>query len=392
MKFVKRLAVILLIPFLLEASFIPWFTISVPGSPLTLGRLAFVALGILGFMINNNSLLLRNQFRWVIFLLVGGSLIGTLFSGNVLSDLVSFAGFALLMLSSIWVAPFFKHSKVKDLLSLFFLGAYIYWVTYILGMTLVGGEIVTYGEIYRANRAEDSSLINYHAFGLILSVSIIYISELRGWLTKFNLFGIGFILLGLLAIFLTESRANLLFTIFTLGYFYVRNNKLQFKAILRIALLLSVFLYGSTYIMSQNERLGRRYDVQNTEYIGQTTESRVVFIGLTFKEFLRLPFGGGVRNTRLNYFGSPYQPHNQYLTFILFAGVIGVIAVLLWFKVFTKTLLRVHAYRLKELRPFIGSVLVLMMVLFTNDLSGAFFLLMLSFQSFVCISIPRKKL
>ena len=217
-------------------------------------------------------------------------------------------------------------------------------------------------------------------------------AEINGWLRKWSLTGIAYILIGVLAILITESRANLLITLFLLLLQYIANNRVKLSVAFRIGVIISIFAYLASLAMKQNDRLNRRFDVQDMEYITQTTESRFVFIALTFSELRELPFGGGVKNNRVNYFGTEYQPHNQYLTFILFAGIFGFIADLLWFLIFFRITRRVYKNKLDYYNPYLSTIAVVMLVLLTNDLSGAFFLLALIFQTWICREVIDQKI
>lgn len=369
-------------PFLLEATFVPAFTISIPGSPLSLGRLCLVALGFIGFSLKIKNIP-SSPFRVVIFLLVFGSFVGTMFSKRIGMDLVSYIGFSVLLFSSLGASSLIRFPETKSILKYFFYLAYAYWVYYVYNITLSGGKLVTYGEIYRLNRMTDSSLVNYHAFGLVISAAMVYIAQLKGWLKKLNLIGVIFVLIGISALFVTESRANLIITLIVFLSFYLVNNSLRTGTAIRLGILVVLVGILASEIMSMNSRLDRRYDIEDTEYIQQTTQSRFIFIALTFKELMELPFGGGVKNNRVDFFGTDYQPHNQYLTYILFAGVFGLIANIIWFFTFSKSWLGIVRRRMELHMPYLASLTVTMLALFTNDLGGAFFLLMLIFQSWL---------
>ncbi len=389
MSSLRRVALILWIPFLFEASFIPFLTISIPSSPLSLGRICLVFLGVIG--INFYEKKNRSPFDKVILLIVLGSFIGTILSEDIFDNLVSNIGFSLLLLSAISASSFLRFPETQLLLKFFFYIAFAYWVLWVLAMTLVGGELVTYGEIYRANLETETNLINYHAFGLILSVSIVYLSQLNGWLKKVSPIGWVFILVGLFTIFITESRANLVITVLVLLLFYIFNNKLKLKTIIVLTLVFAIVGSITSYFFSSNVSLNRRYDFNNTDYIQQATESRFDFIGLTFEELARLPFGGGVKNNRVNYYGTEFQPHNQYLTFILFAGVLGLLANIIWFIIFAKTGRGIFINNFDSYKPYLASLTVTMMVFFTNDLSGAFFFLMMMFQTWLAKEVLSRR-
>ena len=390
MSSLRLIALIFWIPFLLEASFIPFFTISIPGSPLSFGRICLLALGIIGLNYGNKQLS-PSPFRSVVVLLVVGSLVGTVFSQDFGKDFISYLGFSLLLASAFSAARLIPLPETQKLLKYFFYAVYAYWVIYVFSITITGGKLITYGEIYRANREADTSLINYHAFGLVISTAIVYLSQLNGWLNRLNFLGVSFMLLGILAIFVTESRANLLITLLVLLLLYIANNRLKVIVAFRLGILLALVGYVASYAMKSNEQLNRRYDVENTEYIQQSTESRFIFIVLSFNELLELPFGGGVKNNRVDFYGTEFQPHNQYLTFILFAGIFGLLANIIWFVIFTKTWRGIVKKNLDYYKPHLAALTVTMLVFFTNDLSGAFFLLMLMFQTWLAKEVLSRR-
>jgi hypothetical protein len=386
----RLIALILWVPFLLEATFIPFFTISIPGSPLSFGRICLLGLGVIGINFKNKQLS-PSPFRKVVLLLVLGSFVGTVFSQDLGKDFISYLGFSLLLVSAFGAANLIPLPETQKLLKYFFYAVYLYWVIYVFSMTITGGKLTTYGEIYRANRETDASLINYHAFGLVISTAIVFLAQLNGWLKKLNFIGVSFMLTGILAIFVTESRANLLITLLVLLMLYIANNRLKVTVAFRLGILLVLVGYVASFAMRSNERLSRRYDVQNTEYIQQSTESRFVFIALTFNELIELPFGGGVKNTRVDFYGTEFQPHNQYLTFILFSGIFGLMADIIWFFIFSRTLIKVVKINLDYYKPHLAALTVTMLVLFTNDLSGAFFLLMLMFQTWLAREVLSRR-
>lgn len=390
MSSLRLIALILWISFLLEATFIPFFTISIPGSPLSFGRICLLALGVIGFNFKNKQFS-PSPFRSVVILLVAGSLVGTVFSQDLGKDFISYLGFSLLLFSALGASRLIPLPETQKLLKYFFYAVYAYWVIYVFSMTITGGKLITYGEIYRANRETDTSLINYHAFGLVISAAIVYIAQLNGWLKKLNFAGVAFMLTGILAIFVTESRANLAITLLVLLLLYIVNNRLKVTVAFRLGILLSLVGFVANYAMRSNERLSRRYDVQNTEYIQQTTESRFIFIALTFDELMEFPFGGGVRNNRINYYGTEFQPHNQYLTFILFAGIFGLVADIIWLLIFARTFMRIARINLDYYKPHLAALTITMLLLFTNDLSGAFFLLMLALQTWLAKEVLGRR-
>lgn len=381
----------LMIPFLLEATFIPQLTIEIPGSPLSFGRICLILLALATVTLRGKSDK-RTNFELIIYLLVFGALVGSLFSNNISKDLVSYIGFALLFISAIRAYPVLRIPVIQKMIKYFFIIGFLYWIYYVWNRVLGGGGFATYGEIYRKNRTSDLSLINYHAFGLFLSCAIVYLTQTYGWLRKLSLKGLSVMLLGLATIFVTESRANLLTTILALLFFYIVNNRASVKVIIRLAILFLVFSSVFGYFMGLDDRLNRRYDINNTEYIEQSTGSRFVFIGLVIENMVRQPFGGGPKNNRVNFFGTMYQPHNQYLTFILFAGIFGLLVDIWWISYAYRTIRKVIRANLDYLKPLLSSLLITMLILFTNDLSGAFFFFIIMIQTWLAKELTILKL
>lgn len=378
MSILRKVAIVFWIPFLMEASAIPFFLIPIPGLPLSLGRTCLVVLGVIGVFYSGKHFI--SPYAKVVLMFVVACFVGTFFSDNFLEDLLSFVGVALLWLASYSAASLLRLPETNILLKYFFYLVYSYWLIYIYNSSFSGGEVVSYGEVYREGREDDNSLLNFHSFGLVFSAALVFLAQLNGWLRSLKLVGVAFVLVGVTALFLTESRANFLITLFVLICFYALNNKIKFKNLLKVGVVLFLIGYSASYFMSRNERLNRRFDVKNTSYIEQSTTSRFEFIALTFEEILELPLGGGVRNTRVNYYGVEYQPHNQFLTIILFGGVGGIVANILWIKIFARTAFRIIKKRYKNFMPYLIASTLTMLVLLTNDISGAFFFLMLMFQ------------
>lgn len=379
---VKVIVGILLFLFLLEASMIPIFTIPVPGSPLSLGRLALVGLGIIGWIHRPVSNRLTSH-DWFLIILFIGTFIGTLFSRDFVEDIVTFIGFSLLLFSSRFSMSILSLKISNNIVNLFFAFTFVFWVYYVWSKVLDGGGFTTYGEIYRAEKARGGKLVNYHAFGLILSTAVAYFSSYFGWLKRVSLVGIATIIIGLATIFVTESRSNLLITIVVLIYLYVRQNKVNVASTIRLALIFIVVISVFSFFMGTNDRLNRRFDVNNTEYIEGSTSSRVAFIGLVTQELIKYPFGGGPNKNRVNYYGVYYQPHNQYLTFILFAGVFGIIATLIWLKTVWKLSFSNSIIKNRTKQSYLSIIHIAIIVLLTTDLSGSFFFFLLILQGWL---------
>ena len=370
---------------------IPYFLIPIPGSPLSLGRICLVLLGGMEmkyWRVKSG----RPQFFYVMFFLVLGTFLGTFFSENFGSDFITFLGFSLLLISAYSASNIFRFPEIRKLIDYFFFISFIYWTFYVLSFVFVGGRITqSYGELYRGNRLNDSTLVNYHAFGLFISCALLYLDQSYRWLEKFKPVGIGIILGGIGIIFVTESRANLLIVLSSLLFFYLANNRLKFQTTFTILIFTFSVLILVNYFIGVNDSLARRFDVNDTAYIEQTTKSRFDFIWLVFDELENKPFGGGVNNTRVIYQGAPFQPHNQYLTFILFAGIFGVVANLIWLWTLIHQWRSIMKRNIQYLKPFLGVIVVTMLTLLTNDISGAYFFFVFMFQAWLATEIKNSK-
>ena len=120
---------LLFILFLLEASGIPFFTISIPGFPLTLGRLSLVLLAILRLTKNKFDDIFT-QFNVVILLLLIGGFFGSFFSENLSSEIPKFFGTLLLFVAVIFCAPSLELKYFKKILDYVFIFFFLYWLFY----------------------------------------------------------------------------------------------------------------------------------------------------------------------------------------------------------------------------------------------------------------------
>lgn len=371
--------VILMIPFLLEATMIPSLLFQIPGFPLSMGRLSLVALGIVGLSLDYASLK-RSKVFWSFIILVIGLLFGSLFSKNIGAELITFTGFGLLILASITSSVTLRGIAVKRLLDVYFIGSYLYWLYFIVSFSISGGGLRSYGSYYRQHHLTDDSLINYHSFGLLLSCAVMYLT-FRFFVKKS--IGINYILfmvVSLFALLLTESRANVIITLFVAVFFLFSYFGLSTRLILGGSVSLFVLWLVLGLVLSSNDDVERRFDVNDTEYIESSTASRLEFISLSFGQFIKEPFGLGVSNNRVLYRGVYYQPHNQYLSFILSAGFIGLIAVILWVNTIVQYSVRVTRNKRLNYFPYLSMSWILMLTLMTNDVTGAFFFLILMIQ------------
>lgn len=375
---------LLFILFLLEASGIPFFTFSIPGFPLTLGRLSLVFLAMLRLTKNNFNDIFT-KFNIVILLLLIGGFLGSFFSENLSTEIPKFFGTSLLYVTVIFCASSLELKYFKKILDYVFIFFFLYWLYYMISKTIFGG-FETFAENYRENHEYDNSLINYHSFGLVLSNSFIYLFfRFLFKNKKFNLKNILFISISLAVIFLTESRSNFILTFFVLMLLIsLMSFKFSLSWIFGLFLFSVVIISSFSYFFSSNELLQRRYSFVNDEdYYEQSTGARKDFIELTFKHFSEYPLGRGFSNNRVLFKGTFFQPHNQFLTFILQGGVFSFFAVLIWFTIIFSNLRYFYLSKNLNYAPYFSVILLTTLTMFTNDLSGAFFFLVLIFQSWL---------
>lgn len=376
--------ILLFIPFLLEASNIPLFTFIIPGFPLTIGRLSFVLMAFTVILKKKYSVALT-KFNLVILILVIGGFIGSIFAENLIKEIPKFFGNALLFMAVIFSAPSIKSRSLKKVIDYFFILVFLYWGFYIFINTYLNGALQSYGEVYRNNKMDNSSLLNYHSFGLIFSNSFLYLFFRYFFKKKkLGLVNILFVLLSLVTILVTESRANFIITTAVLFLLLSASLKLKFSKFLGLFFLISVFLMTFSSIISSNKALERKYSLFNDDaYLDQSIGSRSSLIKITFDHFIKYPLGRGFSNNRVPYQGTYYQPHNQYATFILMGGLIAIFAILIWFSVILNQIVGIIRTKSLGYGHFLSVILITLITMFTNDISGAFFFLTLMFQSWL---------
>jgi hypothetical protein len=368
---IVRIAALLFAVFLMEASAIPGLTVTIPGIPLTLGRLSLVVLGVLGFFASGTISGTRAQVA-VVLLICAGALIGSLLSSSITQSLSAWLGFSLLfvtaMMSSTWL-----HSKIfQRLLVWWSVACLAYWCFYILSIREAYGS-VSYGAIYRVNQDDDNSLINYHSFGSVISVAGIFLSQFIGDVDKrVRALSIIAPLIVLFLLVISESRSNLLvfIAVLAVAFFFFQSGLKKYIFVTIISALALGFLAN---LVGQDESLTRRYDISNTDYIGYTTASRTSLSISAIESILSNPLGQGFTVNRVEYRGGTYQPHNQFLTLGLASGFTGLIASAIWILA-TFKLLRIGKNSTDpSTRALALSLFTITLTLFTNDISGAMF-------------------
>lgn len=331
------LLLFLLIPTIGELTGNRIFFISLPGFPLTLGRVSFIIVGLLGFSNFKNRLVSDRIFRGMGLMLLGG-LVGALFSEKIYLSLSRSIGTLILFIASIGFAGHWKYFYFKRFLDVVFGLNFIYWIYYIF-FSDISKQLSSssYSELYL-----DQEVVNHHTIGIYLTVSCTYL--IMRFFYKNNqlkIYGYFLMLLTFVACFITETRSNLLFSFlnFILIIYYSKTKFSQYIFFI-IPIFIGMFLYLIS-IASSNEVLFQRFNFLDLEYQENTTFMRIEFIFGFFKEFLINPLGKGVFGAQISYSTlDSTMLHNQYLTFILSGGYLAFYGFLLWFSQFKRVFFR----------------------------------------------------
>jgi hypothetical protein len=383
---------LLFLPFLLEATGISIFSISIPGLPLTLGRVCLIFCGILGILLKNNRQTVFSVFGVSQFVILISLLFGSIYAPSFNEEVITFIGFSLLIVSAIMAQPLLNIKLLRNVLSLFFILSFTYWIIYIIYTIFSEGGLQSYGQIYRANFLENDSLVNYHAFGLVISSSTIFILFKYFFKKKLNWKFYIFISISLLSMLIAENRASFIITLLLIFIFICIHQRISVRLLIKVLFLITSLYIFFKYFILFNDTLFKRFDVTNTSYINDSTESRFVFIALVRDHLSEFPFGRGFSNNRVDYFGTYYQPHNQYLSFILGGGYIAFIGIVLWIYSSIKLFRTIFKNKLFNFFPYIMCIWTVLITMLTNDLSGAYFFLVIMLTSWLTNMTNQKNI
>ncbi len=367
----------LLLPSIAETIAASKFSIPVPGSPFTLGRITFIIVGVSGILNNRNFFFNSNTLKGLLLIFLG-SMFGALFSNQVGLSLSRSLGTILLLFGSIGIANLWQLHFFRKFLDLFFILNLSYWAYYVFDLTISNGTtFVAYSKLFLDNQA-----INHHVIGVNASVSSIYIA-IRYFYQKeqFKLGGYLIVFIGIITCFLCESRSNLLITVFIL-FFILFISKVKLSKILLITIPLFVIIYSLLIgIAENNESLFQRFDATDQEYQERTTGMRLDFIVGFIEEFIQNPFGKGVFGSEIKYGNAQSTMlHNQYLTFMLSGGLFAFIGIFMWISEF----IAVFKYNIRKLNfnqynfAIIFSLLTFLLTLLTIEFSGLLFFMFAS--------------
>lgn len=353
--------------------------VSIPGSPLSLGRLSFLLAGLINFtsfkaIINSNRIVIA-------FLLVQmGLLLGALASDSIGVNLSRTIAMFLMFSSAFILSSIWRDANLQKALHYFFIANFVYWSVYIISNVVSGNRIVAYSELFR-----DNSVVNHHISAMKTSISGTYLFYffLKEKKVYKNLGYLIFFLTIALCV-LTESRSNSVFTILIGGLIIYRNARNSSSLVLT-GIGLATIAIPLISFLGEQEAISNRFDVSNTEYQQRTTKSRFVLIEYSLQKiFLTSPLGSGITDIKLEYDNSRnFLVHNQYLSFSIGGGIVAFTGVLVWLSTIFKMFLYLKDKRLRTALGVIKialaySLLNFYITLFTVDFSGLLFFLSLS--------------
>jgi len=381
----------LLIPSIAEIIDASQFTITIPNSPFSLGRITFLFVGINGILSNKNRYINSNTRKGLLLIFLGG-IIGAFFSDKIGLSLSRSIGTIILFFASTGIASLLNQNKFQKFIDFFFILNLIYVTYYVLKLTFSKGfSFVSYSSLFL-----DGEAINHHIIGVNASVSCIYLA-LRFFYKNNQLSVIGFVTIfgGLVTCFLSESRSNLLITLIV-AFLILFFSKIRFLNVILVSIP-SIFLIYIIFskIAYQNDTLFQRFDITDTDYQQRTTAMRFEFLGSFLEEFFKYPFGKGVYGTEIQSSGfESTMIHNQYLTYVLSGGIIALIGVYLWITEFV-TIFKYSIRRLKAISIFnhaiTFSMFTFLLTLTTVEYSGLLFFLYVSFLMYLSENYKIKK-
>ncbi len=382
----------LLVPVFLEGIDDGRFLVPIPGFPLSVGKLALVAAGLLAVLPGWKAYMTSPAAKGVAFV-SAGCCIGALFSGDVLANMSRTAGLALLFAAAAGTACLWGLRPFRWALDLYFVMSLVYWLTYVARTFITSGGS-SYTQLYIAGQAE---LENHHVPGLYLSVCAVYVA-LRFFFRDGRMRIGGFVVFGvaLAACLFIESRSNLGFTAIALLLVMLQERRGLGGRLFWAIPLLVVMYTGLGAIFESSEGIQRRFEATSQT---QATDSRVALFVAGVDAVLAQPLGRGILNNRVESNGKQWNVHNQYLTFGVAGGFIALVGCLVWLWDYQRILLGARAKRRRPVpEPFRAAdamaLLMMYVTLLTLEFTGMLFFLVLSlgvYRSGVSAAERRQK-
>lgn len=297
----------------------------------------------------------------------------------------------LLLIGARGCGEFYSYKIGIRSVSWFFLASFVYWLIYIITLTMTGGVLADYDDLFQNGEA-----INHHILGMIVSVSSIFIGIRFFWVNeKMKIAGYFIILIGAIICFITQSRSNTFFTLLGVLMIFIFEGRSSIFLAIRLGLI-SVFAYFVFALMlEQSDSLSQRFDISDTDYQERTTEVRFEMLKSGLIEFLTNPLGKGAGDTEVVIDQRTQMVHNQYLTYAIGGGFLGFIGIVVWLRGVYNSLVRLYSrkpYGLQNLKFEIAiliSVAIFQITLFTLEYSNMFFFQVIALSIFVEIRLKK---
>ncbi|HYF36909.1 MAG TPA: O-antigen ligase family protein [Prosthecobacter sp.] len=372
----KTLALFLMLPSFLEA-IDSRFLISIPWSPLSLGRLCFVGCGFIGILTADRTILSTKTARGIILIGLGAT-IGSVFAQSMEEGVSKGLGFLVLCFGAVGFGFILHETRARRALDLFFVVLIAYWYLYVANLAFRSG-FGSYGEMFMGGRGD---VLNHHIPGMYISVSSCFIG-VRYFMKEGHLSIIGYliIILGIISCMYIESRSNFLAMSISLIVIMFSQKRSRKMALLLVPVIAFVY-YILNIVASNQEAIAQRFDIYDRDYQMRTSESRFWLMKAALQAFIANPFGMGFDDIKLGFMGGRYLVHNQYITFTLAGGVLAVVGTFVWLKeafvVLRKMLFGWRFERRPESVAIAMALLVFMVTLLTIEWTDLLFFILIS--------------
>jgi O-antigen ligase len=366
------------------------FNIPIPLIPFSLGETLFILLGLINLNIRKqriNSIIICLFIIYITTFLAAFIFINEDFYRNISRSL----GVLILFIASIGWSNLWSKKEHLNAFNIFFLVNMIYWSVYLISITYVFGNIVSYGEIF----SNDDSIINHHTVGLAISISSLYIL-IRFFIIKNQISILGYCLMifTFILLILSESRSNLLIYIIILFLVFTYLKKSSFKAVFLFVLIAISMLFTFNYLFSDQISTSERFSL-DSEYQTNTNTSRIEIYKIFPGEMLTYPLGkGAIKGTKMELFNGKKNPHNKYMTFSLQGGLLAFSATLFFlgriiFLIWNGRL--IINYNSKSISAGFIVAIAYWVTLLTIDLGGLLFQIILSLTIYLYDVVKLKK-
>ena len=311
--------------------------------PYSAGRMGFIILGIIGL---KKEIIDYDISVFFVGFIIIGFLVGSLYSVNVSKSIQIALGTGLLYIASIGFGRILLANSTTRLFDVLFIITFLYWANYIYG-PINAGEIDL--SINFNSSLQNIRLFNKHIIGLSLTMSSIYLviriieygaKGIKIYFSYILSFVIIFITTYLT--FMIHSRSNLLFYFIVLGMYFLNiTGKINIKrGVIGSSFLFIIYYYLYNTIFSYNDLVSQRFFIGATAYSIESTLTRFQLYGNFFGHFFQQPLGIGLFEPYIDLGYIRSLMHNQYLSFIVSAGILGIFPLFILFIIIFKTLFK----------------------------------------------------